>query len=434
MSSLHAVLLAAVLLQSADAVNGMMTLSVNLSHSLAVKGSPSVSATVDTSSRGGGAWSPGHLQSKGGNFNSATPRRRRSLWTMLTQGTAAEAPQNPIVLQESKLYLVASFPNLKQVAYLHLPDTVWRPLVIGDVQMPKACASDPQHSRIFVADPPRNKVFWYHVDVTETDMGKRLMTNGIQHVAVEGYEVNWMSVNGVGDLYFTGKQAVTPPQSSYEAVFRVELSQLTAGDSLSPTEVYSRPNSGSPDPKVWMPSGITVDSFFIYWGNQERGNTHGSVVKGSRLNLAPQKGRPQKKILTTLTSQNSEVRGMTSTGTLLFYLTPEGVWGIPKTGSVASLVSSPPTKEGSVWDPRSITFDGFSTAYFTDNKAGKIYSLPAQDTLNHTLTTLVDAPGVHGITVIEYRGQPNPWSRSEAQSIAGVSAIVILTALASVRT
>lgn len=302
------------------------------------------------------------------------------------------------ILRKSKRYLVATFPNMKQVAYLHLPDTVWRPLVIGEVQFPKALANDPQHSRVFVSDQPQNKVFWYNVHI---DPEGYLMTDGIQHVAVEGFEVYWMSVNGVGDLYFTGKQAVQPPQSSYEAVFRVDLEMINAGDSLNPVEVYSRPNSGNPNPKVWMPSGIAVDSFFIYWGNQERGTEHGSVVKGSRQNIGS--GAPQ--ILTTLSSQSDEVRGMAATGTLLYYLTPEGVWGIPKTGSVASLISPPPkeTAEGTPWDPRSVAWDGFGTMYFTDNVAGRIYSIPAQDTLPHDIQRFADAPGVHGVTVFEYR-------------------------------
>merc|ERR1719426_608077 len=69
------------------------------------------------------------------------------------------------ILRKSKRYLIATFPNMKQVAYLHLPDTVWRPLVIGEVQFSKALANDPQHSRLFVSDQPQNKVFWYNVHI-----------------------------------------------------------------------------------------------------------------------------------------------------------------------------------------------------------------------------------------------------------------------------
>merc|ERR1719440_1068455 len=111
------------------------------------------------------------------------------------------------------------------------------------------------------------------------------MTGAQQFVAVEGWTVNWMAINGIGDLYFTGHAVVTPPQSAYDSVWRQDAVKIALGNTLSPVEVYTRSNSGNPNPKVWMPSGIAVDSFYIYWGNQELGQTHGSVSKGPRQNI-----------------------------------------------------------------------------------------------------------------------------------------------------
>lgn len=312
-----------------------------------------------------------------------------------------EASPNTVAdVQESMKYLISSFPNLRQVAYLHLPDNVWRPLVIQHTEAPRAVAVDPLHSKLYVSDPPQNKIFSYTL-LRDEDNGY-LMTDGHQHVAVEGYEAYWMAVNGVGDLYFTGKEAVAPPQSSYDAVYRHDWTQLEQGISIEPIEVYSRPNTGNPNPKVWMPSGIAVDSFFIYWGNQERGSDHGSVNKGSRQNI----GAGSEHITTTLTSEHEEVRGMTATGTLLYYLTPEGVYGIPKTGTSASQLSPPPPEndENDPWDPRSIAWDGGGTMYFSDNMAGRIYSIPAGDTLPHTIHRFAEAPGVHGVCIFQFSG------------------------------
>lgn len=319
-------------------------------------------------------------------------------------------PHTSSEVQGSMQYLISSFPNLRQVAYLHLPDNVWRPLVIGETEAPRAVAVDPLHYKLYVSDPPQNKIFSYTL-LRDEDNGF-LMTDGHQHVAVEGYEAYWMTVNGVGDLYFTGKEAVDPPQSSYDAVYRHDWAQLEQGVSINPNEVYSRPNTGNPNPKVWMPSGIAVDSFFIYWGNQERGAEHGSVVKGSRQNI----GNSVEPVLSTLTTQNEEVRGMAATGTLLYYVTPDGVYAIPKTGTSASLLSPPPPEndENEPWDPRSIAWDGGGTLYFTDNMAGRIYSVPAGDTLPHNIHRFAEAPGVHGVTVLQFNG-----ARSAAAHITG---------------
>lgn len=320
-----------------------------------------------------------------------------------------QAPHTSSDVQGSMLYLISSYPNLRQVAYLHLPDNVWRPLVVGEIEAPRAVAVDPLHSKLYVSDPPQGKIFSYNL--LRDEGNGLLMTDGHQHVAVEGFEAHWMSVDGVGDLYFTGKEAVAPPQSSYDAIYRHDWAQLEQGVTINPNEVYSRPNSGNPNPRVWMPSGIAVDSFFVYWANQERGADHGSVVKGSRQNL----GGSAEAVLSTLTSQNEEVRGMAATGTLLYYVTPDGVYAIPKTGTSASLLSPPPPEndENEPWDPRSIAWDGGGTLYFTDNMAGRIYSVPAGDTLPHDITRFADAPGVHGVTILQLNN-----ARSAAARIA----------------
>eukprot|EP00971_Amphidinium_carterae_P054433 1072275-Amphidinium_carterae.1 len=156
-------------------------------------------------------------------------------------------------------FLIASFPDLKQVAYCALPDTVWRPLVIGDVVSPRALAVDSGHSRLFVSDQSASRVYYY--DLYKRDGSGLLFTTGVQKVALWGYDVYWMTTNGDGDLYFTGKQIVAPPESSYDSVFRVDYENLQGGASTA-TEIYTKSNSGAPTPAVWMPGGIAVDSFY----------------------------------------------------------------------------------------------------------------------------------------------------------------------------
>merc|ERR1719152_654626 len=171
-------------------------------------------------------------------------------------------------------YLISSFPTIKTVAYTHLPDTIWRPLYVGNVADPRGVAADPLHARLYVADQGQKRIFWYNLVIEDNGL---LKTDGLQHVAVDGVTAYWLSVNGVGDLYFSGQVNVDPPASSYPAVYRMDETKIASGNPLNPVEVYGRANSGYPEPRVWMPSGVAVDSFNVYWGNQEKGEQNGAV-------------------------------------------------------------------------------------------------------------------------------------------------------------
>lgn len=306
----------------------------------------------------------------------------------------------------ARKYLVGTFPSLKQVGYTALPDNVWRPLVVGTLSAPQAVAVDELNRRIYIADPPQDKVFWYTVYPQADGL---LRTDGVQNVAVEGYKVKWMAVNGVGDLYFTGHATkAVSSGNTYDGVFRKNAIDITTGNTLNSVEIYSRSTSGSPNPKVWMPSGIAVDSFYVYWGNQEKGSSNGAVVRGSRQNI----GKANNLQLQALTTQMDEVRGLAATGTLLYYLAPGGVFAAPKTqtaqantASTAGIISAPPSdKSTPTWDPKSIAWDGDHTMYIGDNLAGRIYSVPTDHIGPHSLGRFVDAPHVWGVGVLDCSG------------------------------
>lgn len=311
----------------------------------------------------------------------------------------------------SRKYLISSFPDMKQVAYTQLPDNVWRPLVLGDVTSPKAVAVDVPNRRLYVADPPVGKIWWYELSIRSNG---QLETTGVQNVAVDGYSAYWMTVNGVGDLYFTGKQIVAPPASSYDSIFRQDAINIAVPNPTRVAEIYTRSNTGNPNPKVWMPSGIAVDSFYIYWANQELGTTHGSLCKGPRQNV----GKVADMSISALDSSLDEVRGVTATGTNLFYVTTQGVYGAsksnPKSGDpTEGLVAEPPVEDTNSppFNPQSISWDGDGSLYFTETSAGLIYSLPAMNLDIHNVTKYVDAPGVYGLAVMNFDIKSNAFSR-----------------------
>lgn len=332
------------------------------------------------------------------------------------EGTIAEA-------STSEKYLVASFPVLRQVAYVHLPDTVWRPLVIGAVDQPKGVAVDPQLRRLFVADPPNSVIWWYNLATKDNGL---LETIGLRHCAVEGFRANYLSVNFGGDLYFTGRSNTS--STTYDSIYRHDVEKIAIGNSLNPYEVYSRTNTGH---KAWVPSGLAVDSFFIYWGNLEDGQEHGSVCKGPRRNIGVSATNELQ--VAALNNAVDEVRGLTVTGTHIFWLSPSGVYGMSKTtpylvsDAAQGLIAVDPGNVSSnsthPWDPSSISWDGDNSLYLTDIANGVIYILPAMNVQSHLLMKFVDAPNIADVAVMSFH--------STGAAFAAAAPSVLVSALAA---
>jgi hypothetical protein len=324
-------------------------------------------------------------------------------WSAFALNLKGGLPTNDGIhsVSTTKKYLIASFPDIRQVAYTHLPDTIWRPLYLGDVGTPKGVATDATNSRLFVADAALNKIFWYRLIIEDDGL---LKTDGQQHTAVDNVVAHWMTVNGVGDLYFSGQMIVNPPAVSTRSVYRMDGEKIARGDAMGPIAVYTRSNTGYPVPKVWMPSGVAVDSFDIYWGNQEKGVESGAVCSGARQNIGITSVLETNK----LTSANFEVRGMAVAGQNIFYITPEAIYGIdkssadikdPNIGMIQTMENLP---EG--WNPISMAFDGEGTVYWTERSRGTIYQFPAMDTNAHPIHKYVDAPLVYGVAVFAKTG------------------------------
>jgi len=338
-----------------------------------------------------------------------------------------QLPTSVLASSGAQKYMIASFPQIRQVAYCMLPDNVFYPLVLGEVVQPMAIAVDQQASRLFVADPPNRVIWWYKLSVGDDGF---MVTTGDRWAAVQNITAHWIAVNSVGDLYFTGTQGTG--NTSTVSVWRQDARDtVVGGNPFGAKEVYNRDTSGAPDPSAWVPSGIAVDALYIYWGNEIGGRTHGSVVKATRTNIGV---KPQAQSVDVLSKAVSNVRGMTATGTHIFYTSPQGVYGVLKTAPTpvndpeAGLVVSPLSGDTSAWNPTNIAWDGDSTLYFAETSTGVVYTIPSLSTQQQRLTKHVDAPGAFGISIISFssNGAFRQWG------LRGVaSAVPFLLALSS---
>lgn len=182
-----------------------------------------------------------------------------------------------------------------------------------------------------------------------------------------------------------------------------------------------------PDPKAWMLSGLAVDSFHIFWGNSADGATHGSLCKGSRKNIGLSSDQMVVKALHT---GLPEVRGVTTTGTQVFWLAPEGVYGDSKASSVTvadkqtGLIAAAPSGL-KPWNPMGIAWDGGNVLYFTDSANGIIYTLPSQSIRSQSMSKFVEAPDVQSLAVLQYGSLSGNSGKSRAASQLPFTGIVV---------
>jgi len=288
------------------------------------------------------------------------------------------------------------------VAYLSLPDNVWRPLFLGNVVSPTGVAVDSTNSRLYVADPPVGRIYWYSMVQRP---GGLLATTGVQNLAVKGFNASWLAVNGVGDIYFTGlRERTTQPSIFKQSAIKVALNKTW----VDPIEAMPNANKTAFTESAAAASGIALDSFNIYWGNKEQGSQHGSVIRSYQQMHRNIRVLPK---IVKLNSALDKVTAMCCTGRTLFFVSPHGLYGM-ETASTSlleaknvsqGLINPGPKLNNSRWDPRGIAWDGDGTLYIADQATKSVYTSPALNSLPHAIDKFVDAPHISDVAVLLFR-------------------------------
>lgn len=310
-------------------------------------------------------------------------------------------------------YLIASFPKLRCVNYVRLPDLVWRPLVVSGVGAPAALVVDEERARLYIADGAVAKIVWYQLLSLPSGA---LITGGRQNVAVQAMGTRNLALDLAGNLWFSGKSLPPPPVPSTDAIWKQPWMTIDQS-SISGTPIDPLPQwtNGHTQSTV---SPLVLDAFNIYYGNDVEGKTKGSLVKASQsVPLAdPKSGL-------SAMADNAEVTySVAVTPTSLFYATDNAIYGVMKTkvgascgatGSLCHVVTDLVKK------PTSMLWDGDGTIYVADNGAGAIYSFASGSVSEHALDKIIDAGGVWGLDVFKVM---------KNQSLrAGVSLLALIT-------
>lgn len=247
-----------------------------------------------------------------------------------------------------------------------------RTLINAGLTFPQGLAVDAWRRYLYVADPTLNKLVYYVLDPRSEE---RLYVSS-QKVAAEGVEVRWVTVDNLGNVYFTVE--------STQRIMRITAEKLDRGDT-SPEVVFE----GSSSSMVSAPAGIAIDNYFAYWANKLNPEKAGTVVRSLH---AP------KSETVDLANINAKCYGVCmAVNNVFFTAETKNLYGLNRLGG------DPPVKVSSKFgEARGCAWDGQNTVYVADKQQNVVKSFPANmPSLREEMETSTTAymEGAYGVAV-----------------------------------
>merc|ERR1719272_1588046 len=138
---------------------------------------------------------------------------------------------------EMDKFLIVSSSSTHQVAYAPVPqekmpgEVKLRTLISSGLTFPQGLAVDPWRKYLYVTDPTLNNLVYYVLD----PRGEDRLYVGPQKIAARGVEVRWVTVDNLGNVYFTVE--------STQRVMRITAEMLDSGIT-APQVVFEGSKSG----------------------------------------------------------------------------------------------------------------------------------------------------------------------------------------------
>lgn len=317
-------------------------------------------------------------------------------------------------------YMIASFPELRLIQYVSIPDYVWRPLQNTGLKNPEYIVVDTQRNRLYIADTVLLKVVWYQL-LTLDD--KKLISDGRQHVAVQSMKCRSLALDLKGNLWLAGESTPLPPTPSVNAIWKQSLMNIqqaaTNGLPMDATAMWTKDHTQS------TVAPLVLDAFNIYYGNDQEGTVQGTIVKASKEAPLADPGNS----LTRMADNFDKTYSLVVTPNAIFYGVEGAIYGVPKTkvdsscGATGELCQK---VTEAVQRPTSMIWNGEGTVYVADNGAGAVYTFASGSVSPHALDKIIDAAGIFSVGL--YKVNLN---EAKDSSPRGVSILVPLTLLVS---
>jgi DNA-binding beta-propeller fold protein YncE len=252
-------------------------------------------------------------------------------------------------------------------------------LIDAGLRHPQGIAVDHKRKRLYVADPDVQKIYSYQLVIS--DDGKTLMTDGRQQIASSNAESRWVTVDDLGNLFFSDE-----PRN---LILKISAPKLLRGDH-HPEVVYN----GRLLHEVSKPGGVAVDNFHLYWTNKHFGTQEGSLVAG----LEHPSSSGSRNGLHLLSDNAVKSYGVClALGNVYYTNDMHSLYGVKKEGGAKAVEIT-----GDLDRPRGCAWDGDGTVFVADRGNNAVYSFAGNmDSLGATeVTKAFDAEDAFGLSVL----------------------------------
>lgn len=284
---------------------------------------------------------------------------------------------------EAPKYLIVTAPSRSTIAYVKLPASgapptpgePMRTLIDKGIQVPQGIAVDEYRNRLYVADPNLGKLVAYDLRprADELSVGK-------QWTVAAGVEVRSVTLDGLGNVYFT--------EEPTQRIMKVTAQMIERGEQ-TPIVLYD----GGSVSEVSAPGGIASDNYFVYWLNKASGQQVGSVVRGG-VEAGTGAAAP-----VGLASNAMKCYGICiALGNVFYSDETKNLYGLNR----ASTVKHDPVAISTTFqEPRGCAFDGDGTVYVADKVANSISAFPSnmKNLTIMPMTKAADLEGAFGVAI-----------------------------------
>mmetsp|Transcript_55422 Transcript_55422/g.144128 ORF Transcript_55422/g.144128 Transcript_55422/m.144128 type:complete len:457 (+) Transcript_55422:41-1411(+) len=321
-------------------------------------------------------------------------------------------------------YLLISSPAESKIVYTQLSNFkseagVATALVDSGLSQPRGLALDHTHGYLYVADSGLRSIYRFHlIFQSTTDGTSTLTTDGVQLTIVTDRDVDWVTTDINGDVFFSDKtnrfvghltyatiemlakgeaEASSLVIVSHDQLLQESVDAVTSGLTMVSDNVPKEPTapvaellvaySANGTPMAHSPSGISSDGVRVYWGNEVSGAKYGSAVRGETYPKAvPGPNNSDLTFQTVALAENvNTTYGLVKSSASVIFASDGGPNASSNRGGYVYGVADAPTPTGTpavyalsstLVSPRGLCWDGDQTVYVADEGANMVYSMP----------------------------------------------------------
>jgi hypothetical protein len=270
---------------------------------------------------------------------------------------------------------------------------------------PTTVTVDQASAKLYIIDGASLKIYWYQLIALPNG---NLITDGQQHVAVDMVSARGISVDGVGNLYFSGSMIrlpTLPPQGGILKRSAVQMAINAPADVVY--TVYDGANSGGrvQDGSV---AAVESDGTYLFWTHSKNGKASG--VLNRALAVPPMTA---KKSIIMLADNSDTAGSLCITSKFVIFTTPTQLMSVPRSKAADGCAAGGCVViNDKLQEPVGAVYDLDGTVYVADGEGIKSFPAFASDIVEADM--FASGAGIGGVALLSTDAVKAPAQSSAA--------------------